>query len=223
MTKINIKNTAILIPALNEELTIEKVVFNSHKIGVPIVIDDGSTDSTATLALNAGAYVISNDINIGYEASLNRGFKKAIELGFEFALTMDADGQHSIESSQLILQNSSDDFDIIIGTRKTKQRIIESLGGFIGKLIWDISDPFSGLKLYRIPSFSMLKNFNKLNLVGCELMIFAIVNNLIINSIVVDTQPRLDSPRFGNSFKANYKFLRALIIILLINFRLKKL
>ena len=220
MTIIANTNIAIIIPALNEQATIEKVVRTSFTIGIPIVIDDGSKDSTASIAHSAGAYVFSNDSNLGYEASLNFGLQQAINLGFEFALTMDADGQHSIESSKLLIQIISNNFDIVIGCRKTKQRIIESLAGIIGQLLWKIDDPFSGLKLYRLSSFDKSKEFNKFNLVGCEIMMHAIVNRLKICTVTIETLPRIDTPRFGNSFKANLKLMRALFISILIYFNI---
>jgi glycosyltransferase involved in cell wall biosynthesis len=59
-----------------------------------VVVDDGSTDKTLEDAKTAGAVVIKHDINKGKGVSLNDGFKYAREHGFEFVITMDADGQH---------------------------------------------------------------------------------------------------------------------------------
>ena len=67
----------IIIPALNEEKTISKIVKECRKYGKVIVVNDGSKDNTAFLAREAGAFVINNSKNLGYEKSLNRGFKLA--------------------------------------------------------------------------------------------------------------------------------------------------
>lgn len=60
-----------------------------------IVVDDGSTDSTADTAAKAGAQVLRHDKNRGKGAALITGFREARKLGYEWVLIMDADGQHS--------------------------------------------------------------------------------------------------------------------------------
>ncbi len=60
-----------------------------------IVVDDGSTDSTTDAAAKAGAQVFRHDKNRGKGAALITGFREARKLGYEWALMMDADGQHS--------------------------------------------------------------------------------------------------------------------------------
>ena len=85
---------AIVIPALNESQTIVGVVAAAADYGVPIVVDDGSTDGTAALSIQAGAVVVSHQKNLGYDSALNSGFKKAADLGCEIIVTLDADGQH---------------------------------------------------------------------------------------------------------------------------------
>ena len=209
-------NLAILIPALNEENTIENVVINALKIGKPIVIDDGSTDSTSELAYKSGAYVLVNKFNNGYESALSYGMQESIKLGFDFVLTMDADGQHSIESAELLIKNMKKDFDIIIGVRNNKQRIIESFAGLIGKLLWNIDDPFSGLKLYRLSTCSKIGKFDTLNLIGSEMMMRGILLGLKIVTVDIEVLPRADKSRFGNLLKINIKLLRAIIILILI-------
>ena len=67
----------IVIPALNESATIVGIVKAVGKYGIPIVIDDGSTDNTAEWALQVGAVVVSHEKNQGYDVALNSGFKKA--------------------------------------------------------------------------------------------------------------------------------------------------
>ena len=79
----------IVIPALNEEETIEKVIINSKCYGDVLVVDDGSTDDTSTLAKKAGAVVIGNHNNFGYEHALNLGHSYACRYNYEIIVTMD--------------------------------------------------------------------------------------------------------------------------------------
>ena len=83
---------AIVIPAFNEADSIAAVVKAVRAYGTPIVVDDGSTDDTGPLATAAGAVVVRQDSNQGYDAALARGFAKADEIGAHIVVTADADG-----------------------------------------------------------------------------------------------------------------------------------
>ena len=72
---------------------IVEVIAEVIEYGIPIVVDDGSTDQTVYLARDAGATVISHSVNLGYDAALESGFINANRVGCDFALTIDADGQ----------------------------------------------------------------------------------------------------------------------------------
>ena len=61
---------AIVIPAFNEEKTIISVILKAKKYGVPIVINDGSTDRTEKLLLRQNVNVRKNTKNMGYHFSL---------------------------------------------------------------------------------------------------------------------------------------------------------
>src|SRR5450759_609710 len=95
----NPTSTAIIIPAFNEAATIAAVVGNASRIGHVVVVNDGSSDGTERAATAAGATVITLKGNQGYEGALTRGMQFAVENKFSFALTMDADGQHRLESA----------------------------------------------------------------------------------------------------------------------------
>ena len=120
----------IVIPALNESATIVGVVEAAERYGVPIVVDDGSTDDTAKLAQQAGASVVLHGQNLGYDAALNSGFKKAMELGCALVITIDADGQHDPSLIQKFIDRIDAGADIAVGVRSNRQRLAEHL--FLG-------------------------------------------------------------------------------------------
>jgi glycosyltransferase involved in cell wall biosynthesis len=64
----------IIIPALNEANTIAAIVTGAANYGLPIVVDDGSSDETGAFAAAAGAAVVRIDTNVGYDEALNLGF-----------------------------------------------------------------------------------------------------------------------------------------------------
>lgn len=89
----------VLIPCLNEEATVGRVVEaipdSIPGIGdvIPVVIDDGSTDGTRTVAATAGARVISHRENLGLGRAFRSGIAEALRLGAEVVVNVDGDGQ----------------------------------------------------------------------------------------------------------------------------------
>jgi glycosyltransferase involved in cell wall biosynthesis len=86
----------VVIPALNEADCIEPVVRNARAIpGVDVLlVDDGSTDDTAAVALLSGATVIRAPLWQGAWGAIQTGLRYAMRHGYEGVVTMDADGQH---------------------------------------------------------------------------------------------------------------------------------
>jgi glycosyltransferase involved in cell wall biosynthesis len=86
----------ILIPAYNEAEHIEKLVREINSMGFsPTVIDDGSSDGTSDKARSGGARVIQHEQNMGKGTSLKTGFSYMLDEGYDAALIMDGDAQHS--------------------------------------------------------------------------------------------------------------------------------
>ncbi len=84
-----------LIPAFNEEKSIAGIVRGVREhIPDVVVVDDGSTDMTASKALSEGARVVRLGENCGKGVALKMGFAVAGQLAFSHVLTIDADGQH---------------------------------------------------------------------------------------------------------------------------------
>jgi glycosyltransferase involved in cell wall biosynthesis len=83
-----------------------------------VVIDDGSRDSTAKKAEEAGASVIRLPYNLGVGGALRLGFKYAIKHGFDSVVQIDADGQHPVnEIRHLIAVAERTNSDMVIGSR----------------------------------------------------------------------------------------------------------
>ena len=112
MTKI-----VAIIPAYNEEDALADVIAKTLKyVDRVIVVNDGSKDRTAEVAIEAGARVISHSINLGKGEALKSGFK-AIE-DDSIIVTIDGDGQHNPdEIPDLIRPIIEDDADLVNGSR----------------------------------------------------------------------------------------------------------
>ena len=159
-------NLIILIPAFNEESMIQKTIQNIPKKinGITkiqiIVVDDGSKDKTAELAMNAGAdKVISHKNNLGVGASFMTGIRTCLSQNADIVVTLDADSQFdSNEISKLIVPILNNELDVVIGSRflnqKTKVpryrkrgiKIITSAANFGADL--NVSDSQSGFRAY---------------------------------------------------------------------------
>ncbi|MDB6037217.1 MAG: hypothetical protein JWM99_1058 [Verrucomicrobiales bacterium] len=88
---------AVVIPCFNEEADIAGLVRGARRfVETVVVVDDGSTDSTASFAAEAGAIVIRHSERNGKGAALMRGFLVARERGLAHVLCMDGDGQHAV-------------------------------------------------------------------------------------------------------------------------------
>jgi glycosyltransferase involved in cell wall biosynthesis len=85
----------VVIAAYNEAAMIGGVVLPLRRLGYClIVVDDGSSDRTADIALASGAVVLRHSVNLGQGAALQTGIDYALARGAEFVVTFDADGQH---------------------------------------------------------------------------------------------------------------------------------
>jgi len=114
----------VLIPALNEEKTVARVVASvpSAIEGVDqievIVVDDGSRDGTADAARAAGAAVVSHDRQRGVGAAFRTGIAAALERGADLIVNIDADGQfEGADIVELIRPILCDDADFVTCTR----------------------------------------------------------------------------------------------------------
>ena len=87
----------ILVPAFNEEAAIAGVIEEVHQVlpGAPIlVVDDASKDSTFQRAGSAGASVLRLPHHLGLGGCVQAGYKLAFELGYDYVIRVDGDGQH---------------------------------------------------------------------------------------------------------------------------------
>jgi glycosyltransferase involved in cell wall biosynthesis len=98
-------NCVAVIPCFNEAAHIGKLVTEVRKhLAKVIVVDDGSTDTTAECAQRSGAEIVRLPRNTGKGAALRRGWECARELGFAWVLLLDGDGQHSAEDIPAFFQ-----------------------------------------------------------------------------------------------------------------------
>ena len=111
--------TCVIIPTYNESRAIADLINQITKLGLEvIIIDDGSTDDTAKIATACGAKVLANLKNMGKGASLIKGYKFALQQGFDAVISMDGDGQHSCDDLLAFIQKARNSQSaLIVGNR----------------------------------------------------------------------------------------------------------
>ena len=111
-----VESTSVVIPAFNEAASIGSLVTNLRAAGhwhEILVIDDGSTDETATRAAAAGARVVHHPYNKGNGAAVKSGIRRATGT---FVLIVDADGQHPAADATRLVAHL-DAYDLVVGAR----------------------------------------------------------------------------------------------------------
>ena len=112
-----------VIPAYNEEKRIRAVVSETLKyVDKVVVVNDGSTDSTAQQATVRGVVVLSHAINVGKGAAVRTGCDYALSLGATQLVLLDGDGQHEPHEIPRFAQHLAS-HDIVFGSRTRSKKM----------------------------------------------------------------------------------------------------
>ena len=224
----NIK-VALIVPCLNEELTVGTVLsdFKSQFSNIELfVVDNGSSDATATIAMRHGAKVI-------YEARKGKG--NAIRRAFALVdadvfILVDGDDTYDVSNAHVMVAKLiEEDLDMVVGVRMHKSGDAYRGGHEFGNLVFNklfevlfgnqFSDIFSG---YRVFSRSFVKSFPALSLgfeTETEMSVHAANLQLATGELEVAYSAR---PAGSNSKLNTYKDGFRILITMLNLFRVNK-
>ena len=111
----------ILIPAYNEEGAVGSVVEEVRAVmpGTPIlVVDDCSEDATRHVAKQAGADVLPLPYHLGLGGCVQAGYRLAFELGYDYVIRVDGDGQHDPACiPEMLAALQRENCEMVIGSR----------------------------------------------------------------------------------------------------------
>ena len=102
-------------------------------VGKVWVVDDGSSDRTREEAERAGAAVIRHEVNLGKGAALREGLAAAQAEGFQFAVTLDGDGQHDPADIPKLLAAAEGGADLVIGNRMDSAGEMTAVRRFVNR------------------------------------------------------------------------------------------
>jgi glycosyltransferase involved in cell wall biosynthesis len=150
----------VVIPAWNEAANLPEVVGELRRIRTDddlLVVDDGSSDSTASVARALGCRVVRFRIHLGYGAAIQAGIKFGLRQGYGLVVTFDGDGQHDPADLAVLAEAVRGGADLVLGSRVLAPGAHR--GGLVrrsGRLLFAglarviaglrLTDPTSGLK-----------------------------------------------------------------------------
>ena len=197
--KIKSLKICVIIPTYNNERTLKRVIDGVLDITDDlIVINDGATDSTSRILKK---YTDITQIylpkNKGKGNALRVGFKKAEELGYEFSITIDSDGQHYPEDIAVFvnqLEFETNKNILLIGSRNMNQEAVPGGSSFGNKFsnFWykvetgiQLKDTQSGFRLYPLKELNKIKFYTSKFEFEIENIVKAAWKGIIVKNVPV--------------------------------------
>ncbi|HTG55237.1 MAG TPA: DUF2062 domain-containing protein [Niabella sp.] len=164
----------VIIPTYNNAATIATVISDTLKYtNHIIVVNDGSTDNTADILEGFPGITVESYLpNRGKGMALRTGFKKAIALGYEYAITIDSDGQHFAKDLPLFIEKlKTEGPALVMGARNMdtadnvpgKSSFGNKFSNFWYKVETGIElpDTQTGYRLYPLSPINKMKFFTR--------------------------------------------------------------
>ncbi len=211
------RKICVIIPTYNNVGTIADVVQRTLlQCQDVIVVNDGSTDGTRELLLQTeGITLVDYAPNKGKGSALKHGLQKALQMGFDYAITLDADGQHYPEDIPLLLDaNLRHPGALLLGQRKLNS--VERSGGskfanafgnfwFCVQTLHYVPDTQTGFRLYPLHKLHGLSLLTSRYEAELELLVSSAWNGVKIVSVPVNVyypprQERVSHFRPGPDF-----------------------
>ena len=217
-------NTAVIIPAYNEELSIGRVVSSIPRniISEIVVVNNNSSDNTTQKAKDEGATVLLETFQ-GYGASCLKGIEYLKNKNIDIVIFMDGDySDHAEELNLLIEPIRKEKYDFVIGSRilgkrekgalPIQSRIGSIISGLLINLFWGFKytdlGPFRAIKFDKLLQLDMKDKWFGWTV---EMQIKALKNNLRVKEVPVSYRKRIGDSKVSGTLKGS---IMASIIIL---------
>lgn len=217
------RGICVIIPTYNNAGTIKRVVEETLTMcDDVIVVNDGSTDSTTSLLHEIDKItLVEYQKNKGKGHALKCGFKKALDMGFAYAITLDADGQHyPADISKFLDANQKHPGALIVGQRNLEGVERTKGSSFANKFsnFWfyiqtgkNLKDTQTGYRLYPLKKLKGLSLLTSRYEAELELMVFASWHGVEIVSIPIDVYYPPQAERVSH-FRPGMDFARISVL-----------
>jgi glycosyltransferase involved in cell wall biosynthesis len=231
--------TVVFIPAWNEQDAVGEVIAGV-RARMPeadvLVVDDGSTDATASRAREAGALVASLPFNQGLGAALQTGYLYALREGYDFCAHLDADGQHPpAEVARLLDEVRADRADLVIGSRYRNRGPAESddykptISRRIGTSVFRFfltlatrqrfTDTTSGMRAANRRVMELFSEHYSPDFAEIESLQLAVRMGLRVEEVPVRMLERVGGSSFLTPLRSAFFIFKGLIVLLVGQFR----
>ena len=223
----------IVIPAYNEEGSIERVVddlIQNYPQYDYVVVNDGSRDRTAAICRSRGYRLIDLPVNLGLAGAFQTGLRYAAEHGYDCAMQLDADGQHLPRYIAPMLEELEAGADIVIGSRfitVLKPRTLRMVGSYL--ISWairlttgqPICDPTSGMRMFNrrlLEEFAQNLNYGP----EPDTISYLIKNGAVVKEVQVKMAERTAGESYLNFARSVQYMVKMGLSILLIQWFRKR-
>ncbi|MDT7828605.1 DUF2062 domain-containing protein [Pricia sp. S334] len=208
----------VLVPTYNNARTLGRVLDGVlRQTRNIIVVNDGATDGTAEILRDyPQIHQVSFPKNKGKGHALQVGFREALELGYDFAISIDSDGQHFPEDIPVFLealQQEETDNVLYIGSRNMKQHDVPGSSSFGNRFsnfwfwfetgTW-LTDTQCGYRLYPLRETEKLNLYTPKFEFEIEVIVKAAWNGTLVKNVPVrisyDATERVSHFRKGPDF-----------------------
>lgn len=218
----------VIIPAYNEEESLETVVENLKKKCSWcdfIVVNDGSIDGTAALCEKKGYPLLDLPVNLGLSGAFCAGMKYAYRNDYDEVIQFDADGQHLPEYIEVLHEKLiSGRYDIVIGSRFVEYKKGHSMRMLGSNLIsmaihlttgLKIKDPTSGMRIW---NKKLIKEFaTEINMTPePDTISYLLRRGATVSEVQIEMRERIAGVSYLNFTKSIKYMLRMLVSILLV-------
>ena len=188
------RHICAVIPTYNNGGTVADVVRGVLRQGLPvIVVDDGSTDDTAQRLEGLESDKVRHTTNQGKGRALKSGLEEARRLGYRFALTLDADGQHDPADIPALVA-AAGPRTLVIGSRNLTAEGMPAGNTFANRFsnFWftvqtgrKLPDTQTGFRVYPLEDIPSLKLLTSRYEAELALLVFSAWKNLRIVPVPV--------------------------------------
>lgn len=220
----------VVMPAWNEEAAVGDTVAelrSAHPEIDILVVDDGSGDRTAEVALAAGALVARLPYNLGVGGAMRTGYRYALRHGYDVAVQVDADGQHDPAYLDRLLGGLRD-ADVVIGARFAgegdytvrgpRRWAMRMLATALSRLARTrLTDVTSGFRAVNRRALAVFATHYPAEYLGdtVESLVIALRTGCVVRQVPVGMRPRIHGQASQSPLRATVYLLRAIVALAL--------